>query len=160
MGFELLHAVNRLARPSLIQSVDFLEIENEFEAHFRKNLEITTAKIPTCWIDAGYFVLRNDEFYGRYDLIIANPPYFQKNEGSLSENVMSNRARFFIDDSFESMLKGFRNALAPGGRAYFLMKSGKKHGRDAFTSARLELFDFQVERLADVRGTDLIKCAR
>jgi tRNA1(Val) A37 N6-methylase TrmN6 len=93
-------------------------------------------------------------------LIIANPPYFFERESSLSGVDLNDRARFFLDADLMTLLRGIRNALSVGGRAYVLMKSGKEHGRDAFTSARIELFDCSFERLADIRGTDLVRITR
>ena len=173
MGLELLHALGEKAKS--LAEIDFLEIQARFEPYFRENtigyertqspaVETETAT-PNAerpsprlnWINDNYSRLSAPEFAGRYDLIIANPPYFEKSEGTLSENEMNNRARFFLDGSFDQLLKAVRNSLKPNGRAYVLMKSGKKHGRDAFTSARIELFDCEVVRLADVRGTDLVR---
>lgn len=156
LGFELLHALGE--RRDAITSFDFVELNGAFAPHFRANLDITAnLHLPTRWLEMNYTRLQSPDFRHRYDLIIANPPYFQREEGTLSENDMNNRARFFLDASLEDLLRAFANALAPSGRAYFLMKSGKKHGRDVFTRARIELFDFHLERLADVRGTDLIR---
>ena len=160
MAFELMHALNLRGRLDSIAQFDFIEVQPEFERHFRENVRITSAGIPFSWKAENASILQTKLYQDRYDLIIANPPYFQRGEGTLSANEMNNRARFFLDDSIESMLKGFRNALAPQGRAYFLMKSGKEHGRDAFASARLAFHDCQVGRLASVRGTDLIRCLR
>ena len=153
MGLEL-QAALRLP----VAAFDFLDVQVEFESHFRSNLEITGLRGN--WILANYSVLSTPEYSERYDLIIANPPYFLKDESSLSPSELNNRARFFLDADLRTLLRGVRNALTPKGRAYILMKSGKEHGRDAFTSARIELFDCRVERLADIRGTDLVKITR
>jgi tRNA1(Val) A37 N6-methylase TrmN6 len=152
MGFELMHALGR----SL--PFDFLDVQDDFEPHFRRNLEITGFK--GTWISANYSVLSSPEWSERYDLIVANPPYFFEQEGSLSASPLNNRARFFLDADLKTLLRGVRNTLRPKGRAYLLMKSGKQHGRDAFTSARIELFDCHLERLADIRGTDLVRITK
>ncbi len=161
MAFELMHALGTANRREAIASFDFLEVQPVFEAHFHENLVRTkNSALASRWLNSNYSVLQSDEFREKYDLIIANPPYFEKEESTLSENKINNRARFFLDSTFETLLRGFRNALTPTGRAYFLMKSGKKHGRDALTSARVGFFDCQFKRLTDVRGTDLIKMVR
>ncbi len=160
MGLELLHALGDLSRA--IATFDFLEIQREFEPHFHANAQCTTDRNPKSeitkrWINQDYNRLSRVEFAESYDLIIANPPYFSKGEGTLGPSDLSNRARFFLDSDLQTLFRAVRNALAPKGLAYLLVKSGKEHGRDAFTSARLEFFNFRVERLADVRGTDLLK---
>ena len=152
MGLEVLTAIRSPVR------FDFLEIQDEFEAHFRRNLEITG--LEGTWIAQNYSVLEMAEWSERYDLIVSNPPYFLENESSLSPSPLNNRARFFLDSDLRTLLRGVRNALRPNGRAYILMKSGKEHGRDALTAARIELFDFRVERICDIRGTDLVRLIR
>lgn len=160
MGFELLEALKtKLFQTKRFARFDFLELQPDFATHFEANRKIT-ATSNAHFIADSYCVLQTDTYSQMYDLIIANPPYFQKGEGTLSANDINNRARFFLDDNANILLKGIRNALKVGARAYVLMKSGKKHGRDAFTSARVELFDCLVERFADVRGTDLIRITR
>jgi tRNA1(Val) A37 N6-methylase TrmN6 len=164
MGFELLEALKKEMKEQggvadRISRFDFLEIENEFEVHFEANRTITGAAHAR-WILANYSTLQNEEYSKTYDLIIANPPYFFNNEGCLSKNSINNRARFFLDSDLRTLLRGVRNALKVGGYAYILMKSGKKHGRDALTSARLDLFDCEFKCLADVRGTDLVRIER
>jgi tRNA1Val (adenine37-N6)-methyltransferase len=155
MGFELLHALGRHCE---IVQFDFLEIQNEFEPHFRANAAATKNEdLRTNWIHANYSTLLDSDQADHYDLIIANPPYFVAGEGSKSPSELNTRARFFLNGDLKELLRGIRNALKPGARAYILMKSGKEHGRDAFTSARVDLFDCRVERLADVRGTDLVR---
>lgn len=160
MGFELLHALGDASRA--IATFDFLEIQSEFEPHFQTNaLRIFNgdqkSQMTKRWINRDYNCLSRVEFAKSYDLIIANPPYFSKGEGTLGPSRLSNRARFFLDSDLQTLFRAVRNALAPRGIAYLLVKSGKEHGRDAFTSARLEFFDFRVECLANVRGTDLLK---
>ncbi len=166
MGFELMHALRdsldshdtKGSRVFKQPDFDFLDVQPAFAPHFQRNVEITG--FNGTWIEANFSTLESAEFASRYDLIISNPPYFLKGEGSLSSVEVNNRARFFLDAGPSNLLRGIRNALKIGGRAYLLMKSGKKHGRDAFTSARIELFDCSVTRLADVRGTDLVKITR
>lgn len=156
MGFELLHA---LGSESSIERFDFLEIQNEFRAFFDLNVEATGFR-KTRWLQENYEVLAGAAYADAYDLIIANPPYFKTGEGTPSPNQLNTRARFFVDSNLETLLMGIRNALTPNGRAYLLMKSGKEHGRDAFTSARLQLYPFTVEQLAEVRGTLLVRIVK
>jgi tRNA1Val (adenine37-N6)-methyltransferase len=150
MGLEI-----QAALPSPVSNFDFMDVQDEFAAHFQRNIEST--RLRGNWMSANYSVLETAEWSERYDLIVSNPPYFLETESSLSPSPLNNRARFFLDADLRTLLRGVRNALTPRGRAYILMKSGKEHGRDAFTSARIELFDCRVEHLADIRGTDLVK---
>lgn len=163
MGFELLHALG--ASAASLAQFDFLEIQREFESHYLVNAQQfadskQVSTVTTRWLNQNFKSLTCDDHAQTYDLIIANPPYFSKEEATLGPSELSNRARFFLDSDLRDLFRAVRNALAPKGVAYLLVKSGKEHGRDAFTSARLEFYDFQIERLTEVRGTDLLKITR
>lgn len=152
MGLELAHA-----KPD-IERFDFLEIQPVFRSHF----EINRAKAGHSperyrWIQSSWRVLELEPFRGLYDLVISNPPYFHAGDGRLGESDVSNRARFFLDDTFEGYAQVLRATLKPGGRAYTLVKTGERHGRETMTLLKTLVWDCEVERIADVRGTDLVK---
>ncbi len=155
MGLELTHALPQL------EQFDFLEIQSAFREPFAANAQMVqasrSAAFVSRWLEQSYASLQSGELRNRYDLIVCNPPYFDLGEGTLPPNPVKQRARFFVDDTFESLLKSLRAALKPEGRAYVLMKSGKKHGRDAFTLARSLLSDCEIQIVADIRGTGLVR---
>lgn len=159
MGFELAHALTQVK--TQIQNFDFLEIQAAFREHFFENLKRTKTEGRNFrWLQQPYSDLQNEPLRESYDLIVCNPPYFDLGEGTLPPNEVKQRARFFVDDTLESLLISIRSALKPNGRAYVLMKSGKKHGRDAFTLARTLLSDCEIAKIADIRGTDLVRIVK
>lgn len=134
IGFEL-----RYHLPQITQ-LDFLEVQDEFQEHFFSNRNMAVSTDPERarfrFIHANYARLSSPEFTGQYDFIAGNPPYFVESEGKLSHKPLNDRCRFFLDDSFESLIQGVVNALKPGGEAYLLCKSGKAHGRNSLREIR------------------------
>lgn len=150
MGLELAHAMPSAER------IDFLEIQGEFRMHFASN---RGARSPDAFrfLEMPWSKLAEEPLRSRYDVVISNPPYFLENEGSLGPSTLSNRCRFFLDDSFDGYVRAVRSALRPGGRAYLLAKTEERQGRDRLALLRTILWDCEVQTLADVRGTDLLK---
>lgn len=129
IGFELQYHLPQ------ISCMDFLEIQSEFEEHFVFNRNLV-GKPEFNFIHANYGRLSSPDFTNTYDFIVGNPPYFASGEGRLSDQPMNDRCRFFLDDSFESLIRGVVNALRPGGEAFLLCKSGEAHGRDTLREVR------------------------
>ncbi|MEK7357683.1 MAG: methyltransferase [Bdellovibrionota bacterium] len=150
MGLELAHAL-----PAL-EKIDFLEIQAEFRSHFEANRG-TTASEGFRFLEGHWKTLAHAPLAASYDVVISNPPYFHADEGSLGPDSLSNRCRFFLDDSFDGYMRSVRAALKPGGRAYLLVKTGERHGRDTLVTLRTIVWDCEVESIADIRGTDLVK---
>lgn len=154
VGFELQYHLPQIAR------MDFLEIQDEFVVHFAANREITN-KPQSRFLNENYARLRESEFASAYDFILGNPPYFMTTEGKLSGRPLNDRARFFIDGNFETLIEGVIHALKPAGEAYLLMKSGEAHGRDALREARrLCGLHAQAEFLAPIRATQVLKIVK
>ncbi len=153
VGFELAHHISE------IQNLDFLEIQNEFGDYFVQNLEMTGHDPERFrWVNRPYSSLLKEDVHSKYHLIVGNPPYFEPQEGALSPDHMNNRCRFFIDESFDMLVKAVTAALHPAGRAYLLVKPGSQHGRSQILQAQLAAGpDCAVERVADIRGTDVLR---
>lgn len=172
MGLELSHYL------PTIQNIDFIEIQGVYRTIFHENLRITgrcgnvhgdaIQNFKTGWnfyfIEDSYDRLLDDCYRQRYDLIISNPPYFFVGEGKLSPSEIKNRSRFFLDSSLENLVRGIVHALKPGGRAYLLIKSGERHGRDTLTDIRKWVDGIgstdnllQISTPAEIRGTSVVR---
>lgn len=153
VGLELCHL-----KPEL-PHVDFLEVQTEFEPHFRHNHKVAgRSNYPDRWLAASFSSLSNSNFESTYDLIVSNPPYFFEGEGPLGNDQIRNRSRFFLDGSLEEMVRGINSALKPFGAAYFLLRPGFRHGRDALEVVRGALGPSASASLcAEIRGTWLIE---
>jgi tRNA1(Val) A37 N6-methylase TrmN6 len=137
IGFELAFYLPQ------IKNLDFAEVQDSFRPHFEENLKITGKNFR--FLNMNYADLLKPEFEKTYDLIVANPPYFDPKEGKPSPVELNNRARFFIDSDFATLIKAVKHALKPGGEAYLLVK-------DARAAAG--------EIVADIRGTKAIRVSR
>ncbi len=154
IGFELQHHLPVLRR------MDFLEIQAEFKSHFERNRTLT-GRSEFRFLEMNYANLLKSEFANTYDLIVCNPPYFFAGDGRPSPSEIKNRARFFLDESFENLILGVENALKPGGTAYLLVKSGSRHGRDSWLEIKSLLgSQAQGDLLADIRGTGVIRISK
>lgn len=150
VGFELASHVPALKK------FDFIEVQPIFEAYFQKNKQLT-GKSDFRFLNYNYETMLLSEGE-KYDLIISNPPYFSKEEGKLSGHPIQDRARFFLDSTFEGLLKTVVHLLRPNGQAYLLVKSGEKHGRDLLRVVQLTLMGGAVATIAtDIRGTCVLR---
>lgn len=112
-----------------IESMDFVEVQEEYRPHFLKNLEASPLREkPAEWIQANYADLLSREPIKKYDLILCNPPYFESWQGKIPPNALKARSRFFLDSDFETLWKFIVSSLTDGGRAYVLLRSLEDHG--------------------------------
>ena len=146
VGLELAHH-----KPE-IENFDFNEVQAIFAPYFEKNLELT-GKTNFRFLNCNYEAMI-ESHKSAYDLIVSNPPYFEKAEGKLSGNVVQDRARFFLDSSFAKLIASAVQMLKPQGKAFLLVKSGEAHGRDVLRFVQLSLLgSAKATILADIRGT-------
>jgi tRNA1(Val) A37 N6-methylase TrmN6 len=154
VGFELQYHLPQIRR------MDFLEIQDEFAAHFEANREIAN-KPHSHFLNENYARLSRPEFASKYDFILGNPPYFMIDEGKLSGRPLNDRARFFLDEKFETLIEGVIHALKPSGEAYLLVKSGAAHGRDSLRETRrLCGVRARAEFVAPVRQTQVLRIVK
>jgi tRNA1Val (adenine37-N6)-methyltransferase len=138
---------------------DFMEIQDEYEAHFTANrMRLAEYKGEAHWWPLNYNALQGEAFAGLYDLILCNPPYFRLGQGKLSPSAFKNRCRFYIDSDYESLIEGILAALKPGGEAYILLRDLSDHGFNLWqdTISRLD-GRARLDLVGDVRGTDLAR---
>jgi tRNA1Val (adenine37-N6)-methyltransferase len=149
IGLELSHHI-----PDL-KDFDFIEVQNLFEPHFESNKRSFNKK-DFRFLNCNFETLLNEK-PAQYDLIVANPPYFSSDEGRLSENQPQDRARFFIDSTFEKFVETILHLLKPEGEAYFLAKSGDIHGRNLLRTLQLIILGRrQPSIVGDIRGTKVV----
>ncbi|WP_374074660.1 methyltransferase [Bdellovibrio bacteriovorus] len=160
IGLDFLFHCNNETQKSF-RKFDFLEVQNVYAEHFSINVE-RLGFIPTelKFLNQNYADLLSKNFADTYDLILCNPPYFHQGQGKLSPSEFKNRCRFFLDSDFKSLLLGIAHALKPEGQAYVLLRDQKEHGWNSFEEARKILSDMHLEKLEDIRGTDLVKITK
>ena len=143
-----------------IAELHFVEVQKEaYSEHFSQNMrqiKASSSKFIPLWIN--YDQLIEAKFSCSYDIIMANPPYFEPDQGKLSPDDFKNRCRFFLDSYFENFLKAIINTLKPGASAYILLRPLKEHKKDLRTKLEVQLFEqARIQQLTSIRGTDLIQ---
>lgn len=125
IGLEFSYYLKDLVR------IDFLEVQSLYKEYFEKNLEmVNPTKNQFHFLNINYDeLISNTHYHDKYDLILCNPPYFFKNEGILSPSEFKNRCRFFLDSSYDNLIKAIGFSLKVGGSAYVLSRPGNDHNR-------------------------------
>ena len=86
-----------------IEKIVFLELQNEFREFWDKNLQFCISSREhhkASFFQGALSVLLSDNnFNGKFDLIVSNTPYFEKGKGRLSPNLNKNICRFFLFDN-------------------------------------------------------------
>lgn len=138
---------------------DFLEIQEVYRPHFEVNREASgLVESEINFVHQNYEALSQPGYFQKYDLIMANPPYFLTAHGLLSPSDFKNRCRFFIDSDFSALLLGINNSLTPSGEAYILLKDLPQHGWNVLAEAEKVCGDkLKFETLGDIRGTLFIR---
>ncbi len=142
-----------------LRKIDFIEVQEIYIPYFQKNVALVNRpELQLRLHTINYEALLEDHWKNKFDLIVSNPPYFQPKHGMLSPSEFKNRCRFFIDSTFQCFISAMANALAPNGRAYFLLRSLHQHGYDAFLDMQkiLENTGVTSKKISKIRGTDVI----
>ncbi|MEO5668185.1 MAG: methyltransferase [Bdellovibrionota bacterium] len=151
--------IARFAKCAL--KIDFVEIQPEYGPHFEQNLKWIQGLAPGftgTWRQMNYEHLLVPEEAEKYDLVVSNPPFFDRGQGNLPPSPFKARARFFLDSSFERMCEAIAHVLRPGGQAYFLVRDLGDHGLDRVASLNRSLLPVGEWRAREpVRGTELIQ---
>jgi len=142
-----------------LRHIDFIEVQDIYLTYFQQNVAtVNRAELNLQWHTLNYDVLLEKNWQNQFNLIISNPPYFQPQHGMLSPSEFKNRCRFYLDSTFERFIGAMVNTLAPGGRAYFLLRSLDQHGFNAFLAIQhlLQNKNATAIKLSKIRGTDVI----
>lgn len=139
---------------------DFVEVQQEYAEHFLENVKcLNETSCALNFIAENYSSLIQDQFKGKYDLILCNPPYFRLGQGKLSPSIFKNRCRFFMDSDFATLLTVIVHLLKPGGEAYVLLRGLDDHGLNPLEEAWALLANtgVRLEIVGDIRGTGLLR---
>lgn len=155
VGLDFLVHCERAQMP-LVQSFDFLEVQDVYLPHFQENLlRADISQTKTEFIVGSYADLQ--ERKEKYDLIVSNPPYFRVGQGKMSPSEFKNRCRFFIDSDFKTLLESMAETLKDHGQAFFLLRDLSDHGFHAQAEAEKILSGRgSLLRLGDIRGTSFM----
>jgi tRNA1(Val) A37 N6-methylase TrmN6 len=143
-----------------------VEVQETYLQHWQKNILNTQPPHSRFHFHVlNYEKLCKEPWLASFDLVVCNPPYFKLGQGKLSPSEFKNRCRFFIDSSFEDLLRSILSVLKPQGQAFVLLRPLHEHGWDLLAEAKLVLErnpspsgrSAQAEVIADIRGTHLVR---
>lgn len=150
----LMHLQNAEMVPP--QKIDFLEIQSVYHKFFAQNIAQVSGVNAFEFITLNYAdVCSKKELGSKYDLILSNPPYFEKDLGVLSDSDFKNRCRFFIDSDFENLMKALIYLLKPTGSAFVLLKDLENNGRPLKDQLRRFSDQLKFAAIEKIRTTDL-----
>lgn len=157
IGLELGKMLKKTS-PQISIAIDFLELQSVYREHFERNRLAAVDLFEARWLEMNYAALLDSESAkGQYDLVISNPPYFDRQQGSLPPSDFKARCRFFVDSDFETMWKTITHVLKPSAQALVLVRDLRDHGVDRLRSLDPVLSDDGSWReLEPIRGTGLI----
>ncbi len=106
-----------LAQKLRIPVVHFLELQKEWAPFLSANIEtyLKVSEVKIFWNSVGRWIPET-----KYDLIVANPPYYLPENGRLSPDPVRARCRSFLEDNWETLFAKSFSALKPHGHAFFV----------------------------------------
>lgn len=159
VGFELHFHLPEIA------SIDFVEVQQVYDSFFHDNLKLVTSKTRTStkfrFLNKNYSELLSAEDSNKYELVVCNPPYFEKDQGKLSPSDFKNRCRFYLDSDFQTLVLSLLHVLKVKGMAFVLIRSLSEHKKDLLLKMRETVQSkANIELLEDIRGTHLVKITK
>lgn len=136
-------------------SVNFFDVQTEFEKHILNNIERSGLPLPKTAVTLrNYASDASASLVNCYDLILCNPPYFHLRNGKLGSSPMRNRCHFYLDSSFAELIEFMISSLTKNGRSYFLSRDFRDHGED-IRKLLTQLCDTTAtwNELPQIRGT-------
>ena len=105
------------------EEITFLEKNKKFIPFINKNTDLFIRRETL----KPKIIINNtsieNSLNNKFDLIVANPPYFYPLRSRLSENEDRNAARFFHHITFFEIVMHVNNHLTEGGRGYILYRA-------------------------------------
>ena len=158
LGFELNYWI-----PEKINSIDFIEIQPEYEKHFKLNLEITNNQSKNFNFHRMNFneLPAQNSFNQDFDVIVCNPPYFRSQTAILSSSDFRKRCHFLLDGNFSELCASLFYSLAPTGEAYVLLKDLTAQGVDQLQELKhFAGAEFAVDVLGRIRGIPVVRITK
>jgi tRNA1Val (adenine37-N6)-methyltransferase len=114
IGIEL----SRSLKPS---SLTLVELQADYLPHLELNLKhfLPSSTKPEVLLQA----FSQTHLSQKFDLIVANPPYYLPGNGQLAENLKRARARSFLQDDWKVLLQVVQEHLSEEGKAFMVIKN-------------------------------------
>jgi tRNA1(Val) A37 N6-methylase TrmN6 len=119
-----------------VPMIHFLELQEDWRPFLNSNIE---RFIPTRPSEIFWTSVSKWKPVMKYDLIVSNPPYYLPGNGKVSPDRVRAHCRSFLQDNWGIFLSQSRNALAPGGLAFFVTApENEKHIREVAGNSSVE----------------------
>lgn len=156
VGLEFLKETTKHGE-GLIEAVDFVEVQDIYRPHFTANASWVGAPEKLSFRNLNYEEMLTGDQAEQYDLVVSNPPYFDRTQGNLPPSDFKARCRFFVDSDFTTMWRAIAHVLKPQGEALILVRDLRDHGVDRAAELDVVLAGLGEWRtLEPVRGTQLV----
>lgn len=160
IGFEILFHC------PWIETLNSVEIQkSEYETHYIENkkrllkcqpLRGKNPQIKISWENYANFNTNK-----KYDLILANPPYFEVGNGKLSPSAFKNRCRFHMDASFTDFVDAATRNLSEKGTAFIILRQGVEHGTSLLNQIKTQIENrYTFNKLEPIRTSEFIQIKR
>lgn len=106
-----------LALRKSVKSLHLLEVQSDFEEHINENLEKFKVRATISFNKFSSF-----EVDKKYDLIISNPPYFNRESSRPSPNFKKDACRSFRIDSFIDWLNCIKRNMSQQGEVFLVLR--------------------------------------
>ena len=115
--------------------IDFIELQQDvFSLHLERNIQWKQANAEVFFISIAKFT---KQVQRRYDLILANPPYYDPKRVRTSPNKVKALAHSFFEGSIQDLFLLVHHCLHKNGYCFFLFP--KDHFEDQYRSQLLNL---------------------
>lgn len=101
------------SRHQSVKKITFVELQADFEHHLEENVKQTSYDYD---IQVKNFL--DFESAEKFDVILANPPYFSPNSSRLGQDQSRNLCRFEMNFNISDLVGKIENYLSPRGSAY------------------------------------------
>lgn len=109
-----------------IEELTLIELQKDYAPSLASNINqfIPDLNVEIIWSDFEQVTPLK-----QFDLIVANPPYFEKGKGRVSTNVARQRARTFMQSNFNSFINFLHSLKTNKNSIYFLARKESLKGR-------------------------------
>ena len=128
------------SRHPSVESVTLVELQEEFKKHLERN-----SKNLNCDFNIQIKNFLDFDSTEKFDVILANPPYFNPNASRLGEDKNRNLCRFEMNFNTDDLLRTIEKFLTPDGSAYICHRSN------------LEKLDYRIKKVGQYQMIGLFR---
>lgn len=143
-----------------VKSFEFCELQGEYIPFFNTNLNFLNniQKEKVKFKNTNFLEYKKSD--SKFDLIVANPPYFDEHNHRASPNKNKNLCRLFVNTTLWELVETIMHVLKSTGKAHFLIRLDEHHGNKTWLSLvnkfESKYSDFYELRKKTIEGAHLV----